>query len=293
MAPPGGSTGVRRYAWRGHQIAWRAEGAGPALLLVHSIHAAASHQEWLQVVPRLARRFRVYTFDLLGFGASDRPDADYSADLFIELVADVLRDVVQEPAVLVGSSLGATYAIATAARHPDRVRAVAAVGPAGLERLAGPPNAVTRALRATFRSRVPGRLLFDALVSRPSIRLFLRGVYRRTPVTTTLLERYWRTAHAPGARFAPAAFVGMALNCDLREPLRALQVPLAFIWGEQAAQTPIRDAHAFWEARPDADFLPLPTGDLPHDERPDAFVAALTGFLDRADAAIEASPLAA
>ena len=39
------------------------------------------------VAEPLARSFRVYTLDLLGFGLSDRPKLRYSPDLYVRLLA--------------------------------------------------------------------------------------------------------------------------------------------------------------------------------------------------------------
>jgi len=40
------------------------------------------------------KHFRVYAVDLLGFGFSDKPSAaPYSADLYVELISDFIREV--------------------------------------------------------------------------------------------------------------------------------------------------------------------------------------------------------
>ena len=68
----------------------------------------------------LAKDFRVYAFDLLGFGFSDKPAAaEYSADLYVELISDFLREVSGYPANVIASSLGAAYAIRVADEHPE------------------------------------------------------------------------------------------------------------------------------------------------------------------------------
>jgi len=61
------------WSWRGRRISFTKRGAGPALLLIHGIHAAAWSFEWRHNVDYLARDHTVYTIDLLGFGRSDRP----------------------------------------------------------------------------------------------------------------------------------------------------------------------------------------------------------------------------
>jgi pimeloyl-ACP methyl ester carboxylesterase/predicted glycosyltransferase len=86
---------------------------------------------WRLQVPYLARHYRVVTFDGRGSGESDRPagamsylDSEYAAD-----AVAVLDATSTERAVLVGLSCGATWSVHVAARHPDRVDGVVAIGP--------------------------------------------------------------------------------------------------------------------------------------------------------------------
>jgi pimeloyl-ACP methyl ester carboxylesterase/predicted glycosyltransferase len=86
---------------------------------------------WRLQLPYLARHYRVVTFDGRGSGESDRPvgatsylDSEYAAD-----AVAVLDATGTERAVLVGLSCGATWSVHVAARHPDRVDGVVAIGP--------------------------------------------------------------------------------------------------------------------------------------------------------------------
>jgi pimeloyl-ACP methyl ester carboxylesterase len=59
-----------RFATDGGDIAWDRLGKGSPVVLVHG--TPWSSWTWRRVAPRLAERFSVYVFDLLGFGASDQ-----------------------------------------------------------------------------------------------------------------------------------------------------------------------------------------------------------------------------
>lgn len=69
----------------------------------------------MSVFPQLSQRWHVYAFDLRGHGLSGRP-ADLEGYNLRYHVADtiaLLRDVVREPAVLMGHSYGAVIAALT------------------------------------------------------------------------------------------------------------------------------------------------------------------------------------
>ncbi len=273
--------GVRLvHSWRGHDIAYVRRGSGAPMLLVHSIHACAWSMEWRLVVPELSEHFTTYSIDLLGFGASAHPALAYTADLYVDLLRDFLSEVIGAPAVLVGSSLGGTYVIDIAARHPHLAKAVCAVGPAGISRLLTPGGTAGAMVQKLFHSSFPGASLFSALVSKPSIRFFLKDIYHdRQMLTDEVVELYSSSARQQNARYAPAAFVGMRLNRDIRQALAAMPAPFMLIWGQFAAQTPFREAELVRTLRPEATYVVLPAGDLPHEECPAAFNRALLRFL--------------
>jgi pimeloyl-ACP methyl ester carboxylesterase len=275
----GGEEGT--YEWQGHRVAYTRRGAGPALLLVHSIHAAAWSYEWRHNVDALAREYTVYTVDLLGFGRSDRPALDYTSRLYVSLLLDFTRDVVGGPCALVGSSLGAAFVVAVAARDAERFPAVVLVGPVGITHLSWAPGAVGDATHALIRSPLAGSAMFNALVTKPSMQFFLRQTYADDSyVTPELLDAYWRTAHQPGARYAVAAFVGMRLNINVRDSARRLTQPVLIAWGEQAKEVPKAELDAYRELVPAARVERFdPSGSLPHDERSAEWNAVALDFL--------------
>ena len=272
------------FTWRGHRVAYTRRGAGPNLLLVHAIHAAAWSYEWRHAVDRLAERHTVWTIDQVGFGRSDRPALRYTAALYVALIGDFVEQVVGAPCALVGSSLSGAHVVAAASRSAERFPAVVLVCPTGVTHLASPPTVANDAARATLEAPVVGQALFNALVTKPSMRGFLSQTYQdRSLISPDLLDAYWATTHQPGARHAVAAFVGFQLNLNVRDALRRLEQPLLITWGEQAREVPLSELAAYRTLRPDAEVALFgPCGSLPHDERPGEWCPAVLGFLGRA-----------
>jgi pimeloyl-ACP methyl ester carboxylesterase len=275
------------YRWRGHRVAYVVYGeestTATPLLFVHSIHAAAWSAEWRHVFVPLAERDGngpAYALDLLGFGASDRPPLKYTAQLYVDLVRDFTREVIGRAPHAFGSSLGATYLIAAEAAHPGLLSHITAVGPAGVSRLHEPGGALNKAVEALFRTKVPGTALFRALVSRPSIKFFLKDIYSDPRcLTPEAVELFWLSANHPNARYAPAAFVGMSLNRNLTSAAPAVSCPLHLIWGTKAAQTPFSESQQVRNAFPTATFTAIDSGDLPHEESPLSFLTAVPQYV--------------
>ena len=271
------------YFWKGHRIVYSVRGEGSPVLLVHGIHAAASSFEWRRNVEFLSRRFRVTSVDLLGFGLSDRPAISYSAETYIALLMDFIRDVLPAPPAVVASSLSATYAVSMAFRAPASIAGLVLVNPVGIESLnrqAGPLEVV---LHGALESPVVGQSLYNVLVSDASIRHFLREqVFASADaVDEALVAQMYATSHQPGARHAPAAFIGGALNCAIDEIFPRLAVPTLVMLGRDARFGASVSADDFSRLNPDVRVRTIANaGLLPHDERSADFNDVVTQFLE-------------
>lgn len=273
------------FDWRGYDIAYTVRGQGPALLFVHGIHTAAWSYEWRNNVDVLAEegRHTVFALDLLGFGRSDRPACRYSARLYMGLIADFAARVVAEPCTLVGRGLTAAYAIVLGARDPGRFPSLVLVEPTGLVRHNDGPTMTQDVQRMAAGVPVFGTAMFNAMASRRALAAYLEEAYADDGlVTDEMVDIHHAAAHQPGAKFAAAALAARQLNVDVRRALRRLTQPALLVWGEQAVHTPLEDARGFLALHPEFELAILdPSGDLPHEERPDEFNEIVRAFLTR------------
>src|SRR3954452_5800936 len=97
-------------------------GTGPLLIMLHGM--SASWQVFETTIPFLALRWRVVAADLRGHGRSGRGAGRYVLMDYVRDIAALHRHLSDEPAVVVGTSLGPRVAIGLAARDPEAVRAV-------------------------------------------------------------------------------------------------------------------------------------------------------------------------
>jgi len=139
---------------------------------------------------------------------------------------------------------------------------------------------------------IVGTAMFNALVSRRSIRSYLEKTYADDSIVTDeLVEIYYWTSHQRGARHAPAAFISGHLNIDVRQALRRLSQPALLIWGEEGTTPPVEESRSFRAIKPDIEMAVLsPAGDLPHDEQPDDFNVILSTWLNRLSLSSEPTP---
>ncbi len=83
---------------------------------------------WRSVAPALADAgYRVVCPDLKGFGRSDAPRRGYDPATLADEISQLIRALGGRKALLVGHDWGGAVALATAFRHPGRVRALVSV----------------------------------------------------------------------------------------------------------------------------------------------------------------------
>ncbi|EOA16975.1 hypothetical protein CARUB_v10005202mg [Capsella rubella] len=121
--------GYNFWEWRGHKIHYVVQGEGSPLVLIHGFGASVFH--WRYNIPELAKKYKVYALDLLGFGWSDKALIDYDAMVWTDQVIDFMKEIVKEPAVVVGNSLGGFTALTVAVGLPEQVTGVALLNSAG------------------------------------------------------------------------------------------------------------------------------------------------------------------
>jgi len=100
------------------QVSYRMEGSGEPLLLLHQTPMAS---EYSQMIPILAKSYRVIAMETLGYGYSDNPPREYEVEDFARSVASFLSAIGIDKASIVGHHTGASIAVEVAATYPDRV----------------------------------------------------------------------------------------------------------------------------------------------------------------------------
>jgi 3-oxoadipate enol-lactonase len=259
----------------------RVEGDGPGLVLVHGFGGAK--EDFADHVAALADRARVVTFDHRGHGESDAPDsvAAYSLD---RLAADVLS-VADACGLaqfrLLGHSMGGMAARRVVLAAPERVEALVL-----MDTSSGPVAGIDPDL-------IDGAAEYGLAEGKDALKKLLDSApVLGTPAYEELLEGRAGYQEFQDAKWeALSVVMWCAMARDLaRQPqqldaLAGVECPTLVIVGDQ--DTPfLGDSRRMAEIIADARLVVVPdAGHSPQFENPDAWLGALTGFLDRIDAA--------
>lgn len=285
------SEGYNYWTWRGHKIHYVVEGEGFPIVLIHGFGASAFH--WRYNIPELAKKYKVYAVDLIGFGWSEKALIEYDALVWRDQIADFLKEIVKEPTILVGNSLGGFTALVAAEASLEQVVGVALLNSAG--QFGDVQNATTvseesvlqkfivKPVKELFQRVVLGFLFWQA--KQPArIESVLKSVYKNTSnVDDYLIESIIRPADDPNAGEVyyrlMTRFMLNQRKYTLDSVLSKLSCPLLLIWGDLDPWVGPAKAVRIKEFYQNTSVVNLQAGHCPHDEVPELVNKALLDWL--------------
>ncbi len=249
------------------------------LVLLHSINAAPSAMEMKPLFEYYRQHRRLLAPDLPGFGLSERPDIDYSPQLYADAITAWLEHATTEPVDVVALSTTAEFAARAALAAPSRFASLTLISPTGLGERQPPGAPTQQRLLSFFRLPGVGSSLYRLLSSRTSIRYFLNMAFHgETP--KELMDYARATTRQPGARFAPYCFLSTKLFTDRAwETLYAKLAMPTLVLYDQDPNVGFDRLPALLERNAiiQAERI-TPTLGMPHWEQPEKTRAALEKF---------------
>jgi pimeloyl-ACP methyl ester carboxylesterase/putative sterol carrier protein len=255
----------------------------PPVVLVHGL--SATNASMLPLIPVLAKDFHVLAPDLPGHGGTEATGAAHAARYLGEWLLAFLHETCDQPAVLVGNSLGGRTSLEAALNAPEEVRGLVLLCPA----------VAFRRLRqlVPFVRIVPDEIA--ALPVRIPRQMAMRGLRRLFADPSHLPQAWYEAAIDEFIRVINIRQNRLATFSALRhiyldEPfgesgfwdrLPQLRPPALFIWGQQDVLVSAGFARFVDEALPAAKSMVLENcGHVPQFEHRDLTAQLTREFLE-------------
>jgi pimeloyl-ACP methyl ester carboxylesterase len=271
----------KSWIWQDFPICYQTQGnTGPAVIFIHGFGASWLH--WRKNIPALAANCRVYAIDLIGFGGSAKPKPgekiNYTLETWGQQVADFCREVVGEPAFLVGNSIGCIVAMQAAVINPDMTLGTALL------------NCSLRLLHDRKRVTLPwvkrfgapilqnflaikpvGDFFFHSLAQPKTVKKILLQAYaNRETVTDELVDILMAPAKDSGAAAVFLAFTAYSSGPLPEDLLSIISCPVIILWGTADPWEPINLGRELANFPQVQKFISLEgVGHCPQDEAPE------------------------
>jgi pimeloyl-ACP methyl ester carboxylesterase len=250
-------------------------GAGEPIVMLHGSGPGVSAiANWQYNIGTLSQRFRVLAPDIVGFGATERPDdVVYSLRTWTDHIWAFLDAHGIEKTAIVGNSLGGRIALQMATDRPDRITKMVLMGAPGVG------MTLTEGLGA-LRAYEP---------SHDAMRHLLRNYFAVDPtmITDELVAIRYEASIADGAYEAYRAMffdprhAGSELGIT-EDAVRAIATPALLVHGREDKVVQMQVSVTMLGLLPNADLHVFSAcGHWTQIERADEFSALVSNYLAR------------
>lgn len=260
----------------GIRTAYLEAGSGEPVLMLHGSGPGVSGTaNWQLTIPTLSKQFHVLAPDIVGFGATERPDdIIYSLRTWTDHVWAFLDAHGIERTAIVGNSLGGRIALQMAADNPDRISRMVLMGSPGVGMT---PTEGLAALRAYEPSH-------------EAMRHMLKTYFAVNPelITDELVKIRYEASIADGAFEAYRAMFfdprhkgsELAITAD---EVQTIAIPTLLVHGREDKVVPLAVSINMLDLMPNADLHVFSRcGHWTQIERADEFSALVADYLERA-----------
>ncbi|MER5841645.1 alpha/beta fold hydrolase [Streptomyces prasinus] len=263
----------------GVRLAHRDRGRGEPVIF---IHGTPSHSyEWRDVVPHIeAAGFRTVTYDLLGYGRSERPvDRDTSVAAQTDLLGHLLDALCIDRATIVAHDIGGAIGQRFAVAHPERVRRLMLIDSVSYDSW---PSPTWRRIIDEELDDLPGMSqdTFDALLTRQ----LGMTVADASHMTGDVLQAYLAPHRSAPGRVSffehQVRHYDSKYTEEIGDALRRLTMPVRILWGEEDRWQPLHYAERLRDDIPGAELVVVPgAGHFLMEDAPGRVVREIRDFL--------------
>ncbi|EPJ53478.1 MAG: putative hydrolase [Osedax symbiont Rs2] len=259
-----------RFQFEGQQIAWGSIGGGEPLVLIHG--TPFSSQVWRKIAPLLANKWKVYFFDLLGYGLSEKRDGQ---DVSLAVQNKLLTALLQEwdltrPEVLC-HDFGGTTALRAYYLNGFRYSRLTIIDPVAVAPWGSPFVGHVRKFEEAF-SGLPG-YAHDAL-----LRVYLQSsAYSQlSEESIKIYMAPWQGREGQGAFYRQIAQMDQHYTDEIEKLYTPMETPVRILWGEKDEWIPISQGQKLANLLTNGVLTSVAdSGHLMQEDAPEAIVAAM------------------
>jgi pimeloyl-ACP methyl ester carboxylesterase len=261
------------FAWRGSKVRWRRFGDGPPVVMCHG--TPFSSLVWRRLVDVLVEERSVYVWDMLGYGQSDKPDADVSLGVQGEILSALVAHWELGSLDVVAHDFGGAVALRAHLLHGMTASSLALMDVVALRpwgtpffRLVGDNLEVFNALPSNFH---------EALV-----REYISGASNHG-LTETVMDQLvapWLGEEGQPALYRQMAQGDEAFTAEIEPRYGEVTAPTLIVWGSEDAWLSPDQGQALAATLPNSRLeLIEGAGHLVQEDEPDQLAQVIVDWL--------------
>lgn len=224
------------YNWRFGKVYYKKKGHGSPVLLIHDLTVYSSAYEWNKIVNELAEANTVYAIDLLGCGRSEKPRITYTNYLYVQLIADFIKNVIGEKADVIASGYSGSFTILASYTNPEFISKIILINPPSLASLNKVPSKRSKLYKFILEFPIFGTLIYNIKTCQSNIQLLFTEKYLYNPfsVTPEMVDTYYEAAHKSlsNSKFLLSSLVAGYTNNNITHALKEINQSVTILYCE-------------------------------------------------------------
>jgi pimeloyl-ACP methyl ester carboxylesterase len=239
----------KSFDFHGQSVRYDIQGQGKPLVLVHG--TPWSSFCWRKLIPQLARSWKVYYFDLLGYGQSEKYDGqNVSLAIQNELFSALLAFWQLESPTVIGHDFGGTTVLRTHLLNKHTFQKMILIDPVALAPWGSEFFAHVNKHEAVFAG-IPD-YIHEAMVT-----AYVKGAMY-TPMPDKTLDGIlgpWLAETGRKAFYRQIAQASQTYTDEIQPFYIQIECPVLLIWGEEDTWIPITKGHELHKLIPNSQFV--------------------------------------
>lgn len=272
------------YKWNNYNINYiEMKNVNPSkipILFIHGLGSSVYHFRYNY--PELSKNSDIYSIDLLGFGASNKPIIDYNASLWVDQIDHFINTKIKGKCLLVGNSIGANLCL-EASLINDEICGIVCINPAGKDEefFNNVSNVVDQ---HKFLKKIRS-LIFDfmfKLINRKTyIKNILEDIYHnKTNVDEDLIRSIYEPLNMLDKEKSNQLFEKINLGLSSMSLVSNSSIPILLLWGIYDSWIDNKTVELMKNYYPKLKYVEIKGGHCCHDENPTDVNNEITSFLN-------------
>jgi len=263
-----------KFKFENRVVKYDVEGEGYPLVLVHGTPWSSFNMRHL--IKGLCKSYKVYYFDLLGYGLSDKSDADVSLGIQNRLLDALIQHWNIESPLVIGHDFGGTTVLRNYILNKRCYKKVILIDPVALSpwgssffkhieknesAFAGVPSYIHKAIvRAYVKTAAYGKLDKSTLEG--------------------ILEP-WSSEAGQASFYRQIAQANSKFTDEFQEKFTEIEVPVLILWGEKDEWIPSSQGYSLQSKIKGSKLILIPSaGHLVIEEKPELLLESIKKFIE-------------
>ncbi|GEM81744.1 alpha/beta fold hydrolase [Vibrio superstes] len=263
------------FEYEGRLVKYGIKGEGEPIVLVHGTPWSSFNLRHL--IQELSSEYTVYYFDLLGYGESDKSDADVSLKIQNQLLEALLDHWQLKLPYIVGHDFGGTTVLRNHLLNKRKYKKIAVIDPVALSPWGSPFFKHIEKHEIAF-AEVPDFIhaaIVDAYIK--------TAAYQPLSQATIdgILEP-WSSEEGKRAFYRQIAQADSKYTDEFQDKFSEIDTPTLILWGEKDQWIPVEQAYLLHSKIKGSKLVTIPeSGHLVIEEKPEILVKEIKAFFGK------------